>query len=38
LISDLFHILDLAAKMLNKEDPAQDDIRPYEEFMRYAKV
>jgi hypothetical protein len=38
LISDLYHILDLAGKLLNKKDPDQDDVRPYEEFMRYAKV
>lgn len=38
LISDLYHILDLAGKLLNKKDPDQDDVRPYEEFMRYAQV
>ena len=38
LISDLFHILDLSGKLLNKKDPDQEDVRPYEEFMRYAKV
>jgi hypothetical protein len=38
LISDLYHILDLSGKLLNKKDPDHDDVRPYEEFLRYAKL
>lgn len=30
--------MDLAGKLLNKKDPDQDSVRPYEEFMRYVKV
>ena len=30
--------MDLAGKLLNKKDPDEDSVRPYEEFMRYAKV
>lgn len=38
LLTDLFHILDLAGKLLNKKEPDQDSNRPFEEFMRYVKV
>lgn len=36
MIDDLFHLIDLAGTLLNKKAPADDDTRPYEEFMKYA--
>lgn len=36
LINDLFHIIDLAGTLMNKEEPAGDDTRPFEEFMKYS--
>lgn len=38
LISDLFHIIDLAGQFMNKKAPDDNDTRPYDEFMRYAKL
>jgi len=37
MISDLFHILDMAGNLLNKAEPEPDDTAPFDEFMRYAK-
>jgi len=37
MISDLFHILDMAGTLLNKAEPDADDTVPFDEFMRYAK-
>ena len=37
MISDLFHILDMAGTLLNKAEPDNDDTAPFDEFMRYAK-
>ena len=36
MIDDLFHVVDLTGKLLNKEDPAEDDTKPFDEFMRFA--
>ena len=36
MLDDLFHIVDLAGVLLNKRAPADEDTRPYEEFMKYA--
>jgi|TARA_B110001450_G_scaffold141411_1_gene132420 hypothetical protein len=37
-LNDLFHVIDLAGKLLNKKEPAEDDTTPYDEFMKYAKT
>lgn len=37
LLSDLFHVIDLAGKLLNKKEPADDDTRPFDEWQRYAQ-
>ena len=35
-ISDLFHVLDLASQLLNKEEIHDDDTEPFKIFMKYA--
>lgn len=35
-LSDLFHIIDLAGKMMNKKEPDEDDETPYDEYMKHA--
>lgn len=35
-LSDVFHIVDLAGKMMNKQEPHEDDETPYDEFMKHA--
>ena len=37
MIDDLFHVIDLTGKLLNKRDPDEDDHTPFDEFMRYAQ-
>lgn len=37
-MNDLFHVIDLAGKLLNKKEPEEDDTTPYDEFMKYAKT
>jgi len=37
-LNDLFHVIDLAGKLLNKKEPQEDDTTPYDEFMKYAKT
>ena len=37
-LNDLFHVIDLAGKLLNKEEPPEDCTVPYDEFMNYAKT
>lgn len=37
LISDLFHIIHYAGILLNKKEPLDDDTRPFDEYMKYAK-
>lgn len=37
-LNDLFHVIDLAGKLLNKKEPEEDDTTPYDEFMKYAKT
>lgn len=37
-LNDLFHVIDLAGKLLNKKEPDEDDTTPYDEFMKYAKT
>ena len=37
-LNDLFHVIDLAGKLLNKGEPSEEDCTPYDEFMKYAKT
>lgn len=37
-LNDLFHVIDLAGKLLNKKEPDEEDTTPYDEFMKYAKT
>lgn len=37
MLSDLFHIIDLAGRLMNKKEPSPDDTRPYDEFKKYSK-
>ena len=37
MISDLFHIVDLASILMNKAEPADDCTKPFDEFMKYAQ-
>lgn len=37
LLSDLFHVIDLAGKLMNKKEPADDDTKPFDEWQRYSK-
>jgi len=37
MISDLFHIVNLASILMNKEEPDDDNTRPFDEFMKYAQ-
>ena len=36
MISDLFHIVNLASILMNKEEPDDDNTAPFDEFMKYA--
>jgi len=36
-LTDLFHIIDLCGKLLNKREPDEDDETPCEEFYKYAR-
>ena len=36
MISDLFHIVNLASILMNKEEPDDDNTKPFDEFMKYA--
>ena len=38
MISDLFHIINLGGILLNKAEPSDEDTRPFDEFMKYAKT
>jgi hypothetical protein len=37
MISDLFHIVNLASILMNKEEPDDENTAPFDEFMKYAK-
>lgn len=37
MISDLFHIVDLASILMNKAEPADDCTKPFDEFMKHAQ-
>ena len=37
MISDLFHIINLASILMNKEEPDDDNTKPFDEFMKYAQ-
>ena len=38
MIDDIFHVIDLAAKLLNKDDPKDTDTKPFDEFMKHAST
>ena len=36
MLDDLFHVIDLTGKLLNKASPDGEDTKPFDEFMKVA--